>query len=427
MKKTLAFVLALTLILSLAACGGNASSSPTTDADTAESEAPVSDTATPELVTGESELKTGVLQIGAVCNTSGWFAILDSNNAYETTALANIINEEGGVQIEDTLYTIDLVVVDGRSEPDGIRQACISLADAGVEFVVETNDFWMVSGQDVFEEAGIMHVCAYAVGDPDFMDDDKEYAFTATNGTFGDYAAAITVLTEQYPECKKIVYVNNDDGTNDIVNEYLKSLGAQNGLEIIDSPIIYTGDTTDYAAIAMQVINSGADAFISSGTMDAVGGILKEMRASGSDMLCASTSGVSVGQLALLAGEEAAYNAFTLGMSFDPANNTEIFNKLYARIVEQYDEEVAANFSGYTASCLYTLLDVMKSCGSIEPDVVKAAWENGDEFDSLYGMGKVSGSETYGIDNHALSRPTPFTYLENGEAVFGGWIETYIP
>lgn len=416
MKKLLALLLALVFVFALAACGGDAGEeNKETDENTDTSE-------------NETEMKTDVLTIGIVAHESGWFADYDLNNIYETQALAAIINEEGGITIGDTTYTIELEIEDGQTDYDAVRSACIALADnEDIDYVIETNDFWVTTGEDVFEEAGIMHISCYTTGDTTYMSEEMVNAFAGTNGAYGDFLIAFEILTKLYTDVETVVYVNDDNGVTDEMLAMITSYGEQYGITVLQDNITYEGAATDMTATALQVIESGADAFIGNGTLTNMGAILKEVRAQGSDMVCAAVSGQNASNLLEICGEDAAYNAFTLGGSFEEEDNTEIRWKVYSYILEEYGEDVAMAFDGHMASTLWTLLDIMQECGSIEVEDVEAAWESGTTFDTLNGEGIVGGSESYGVDNHAIATPTPYTYLEDGEVIFGGWITVEIP
>jgi len=192
-------------------------------------------------------------------------------------------------------------------------------------------------------------------------------------------------------------------------------------------PITYSGDTVDVTAIATKLMALDADALISAGSITTMGGIIKELRNAGNDMVCALAIGQPAENLITICGEDAATNAFTLGAPADPAENTEILNRIRDRVAEEYGEEIAANFTGNFANCLWQIIDVMKQCGSVEVEDVVAAWEKCATIDTIYGPGRPCGAETYGIANHATANPTPVSLVEDGKAKFVGWLDVDIP
>ena len=423
--KKLAALLTALALLGLTACSGGGSG---------QSAAP-SDSAAPSasLPAGEGgEAKTSTLKIGLLVHQTGWFAGVDTPNYNEFHAMIDYVNNDlGGWTVGDTTYTLEPVAVDGQSDDAAVSSAALSLVDAGVDFVVETNDFWVASCADIFEEEGIMHTSAYCVLAPGYMSPEHTMAFTGSNGSAGDYRTAFAALAEYYPEVKTVVMCENDNGNIDITYPMIQAYAAEYGIEVIDK-LIFPGDTTDFSTVAMQLVESGADCFYGSGAPDAYGAILKAVRALGSDMVCACVQGKPASTLMEYAGADAASNAFTLGASIregDREKNTDILNALVDKVAELYGEENAATFDGAAANCLYIMLQLMQKCGSVDPAVVAAEWEKGGEVETIYGTGVIGGEQTYGVANHAVGSPRAVSIVDPEAEegwYFAGWLDTQI-
>ncbi len=427
-KKFLSLALTLALLFSLAACGGSGGGGSQSPAPSESQSAPPSDSGAPAEPT-----KTGTLNIGLLVHQSGWFAGVDTPNYNEFTAMVDYVNNDlGGWTVGDTTYTIDATYADGQSDYPALRTAAMSLVDAGVDFVVETNDFWVNSCADVFEDEGIMHVSAYCVLAPDYITEQNKMAFTGSNGSAGDYATTFAALKEYYPDVKTVIMCENDNGNIDTTFPLIQSYGTQYGLDVIGK-VIFPGDTTDYTPYAQQLVESGADCFYGSGAPDAYGALLKAVRALGSDMVCACVQGKPAATLMEYAGSDSSSNAFTLGPSTraaDKEKNTDILNALVDKITQMYGAETAATFDGAAANCLYVILQLMQKCGSVEPADVAAAWEAGGQVETIYGTGTIGGEETYGVANHAIGSPRSVSIIdptaEDGW-YFAGWMDTVIP
>lgn len=233
-KKLLALLLAAAMILGLAACGsGSGSAASTPPAESAK------DSAAAPATNGAAD--GNVLKIGALLNTTGWFASVDYNNQIEMQTLCDYINEQGGIDIGGTKYQLELVVEDGGSDAEGIRSAAQRLVDAGVKYVMETNDFWVESAIDIFENAGVMNVMAQNNMNHSVMNAETKYSYTFSNACTSQYYTAIEVLKDQYPEVKKVVYACDDNGVNDEQAALVKAGCEKFGLEYVDSPVIYDG------------------------------------------------------------------------------------------------------------------------------------------------------------------------------------------
>ena len=164
-KKLLALLLAAAMVLGLAACGsgsGSSSGGGSTTSDNAPAASTADSAAAPAADQNTTASGDNVLKIGALLNTTGWFASIDYNNQIEMQTLCDYINEQGGLDVGGTKYQLELVVEDGGSDAEGIRSAAQRLVDAGVKYVMETNDFWVEGAIDIFENAGVMNVMAQA-------------------------------------------------------------------------------------------------------------------------------------------------------------------------------------------------------------------------------------------------------------------------
>ena len=413
MKKILALLMALVMVFGLVACGAEPAPDASTDAPAQSDSGDAS---------GEK-----VLRIGGLVNQTGWFAVYDYNNILEMKTLANMYNAKGGIEIGGEKYMIEIVEADGQSDFEGVRAAAQILVDEGVDYVIETNDFWVEGAIDLFENAGVMNIMTMNNMSFTTINKDLKYSFSFNNGSAALYAAAIAVLVKDYPEVKSLVYCQSDDGLIDVNSALIASLCEEYGLEYIDKPVVYDAEATDFSAIALQVISSGADAFFGSGDVSNVGAIMKEIRNNGSDMTIAGVLGTNAGMLRDAAGADISDNAFTLGSDLsNPANNTEIFNEIFNAFKAEYGEETASTWSGYAVNCMYMLLQLLQSAGTTDVEEVIAHFNTIDQLESLYGPGKISGTETYGV-NHIISHPNPSTKLVNGEVVYGGMYECFVP
>ena len=431
-KRILAMLMALVMIFAMAACSNTAGDEQQSEQPSDSQTQPV-ESEQPSESTPAETTKTDTLKIGLLTHQTGWFAGVDTPNYNEFNAMIAYVNEDlGGWKVGDTTYTLEAVCVDGASDYAVLNTAALALVDAGVDFVVETNDFWVNTVAPVFEEEGIMHVSAYCVLAPGYIIPENPLAFTGSNGTGGDYATAFAALAKYYPDVKSVILANDDNGLKEEMLDLMQKYADPYGIEV-KGFVIYPGDTTDYTPYAQQLVDSGADAFLGNGSPDAYGALLKAVRAMGSDMVCACAQGKTATTLMEYAGADASYNAFTLGPSTresDKALNTDILNALVEKVREMYGDENAATFDGAAANCLYVLMQLMQKTGSVDPEVVAAEWAKGGTIETIYGTGTIGGEETYGVANHAIGSPRSVSIIdptaEDGW-YFAEWIETLVP
>ena len=434
MKKLLALLLAMAMVLSLAACGGAAASGSSAaaeaPADAAEApadaaEAPADAAEAP----AEEAAPAGdnVLKIGALINTTGWFASIDYNNQIEMETLCKYYNDQGGIDIGGTKYMLELVVEDGGSDAEGIRSAAQRLVDQGIQYVVETNDFWVEGAIDIFENAHVMNIMAQNNMNHGVMNAETQYSYSFSDACTSQFPAALDVIKENYPDVKTIVYACDDNGVNDEQAALVKENAERVGIEYIDSPVIYDGESTDFSSIALKIVNSGADAFIGNGTPDNIAALIKEVRAAGSDMVCAAVITLSPGVLIGGSGLNDLSNVFTFGSDIaTPENNTEIFNTIYNLFVETYGADNATAWNGAALDCLYNLLQLMQGAGSTDVEAVRTYFDGVDTVETLFGTGVRCGEKTFGTA-HLIAHPSHALKAENGQIVYMGTYECVAP
>ncbi|MGI5971551.1 MAG: ABC transporter substrate-binding protein [Oscillospiraceae bacterium] len=430
LKKIVSISLALAMLLFLVACNG-ATKEPGGETgapggDSTPSASDKSPAPAPDGSTSPGE-KTDVLKIGVLINLTGWFSVIDANNKNEITAYANMLNEEGGVKIGDTTYTVELVFEDGQSDATGIRNAAQLLVNSGCKYVIETNDFWVESAMDIFEKNGIMNMMAQNNMSPATINPDLKYSFTFCNGAVANYDAAFQAIKDLYPEAKTVIHCQNDDGQQEALQELMREKCEKYGFTYIDEPVIYDASATDFSAIALQIIKTGADIFMGNGQPANVASILKEVRNNGSDQVFAPIIGMPAASLMEIAGIGASTRVFSESWDLSTeANCPPLFWKIYQKYVEDFGAESAASMGGNFSNTLYVLLNLMQGCGSIDVGDVIAYWDTLETVDTIYGTGIIGGKETYGV-NHLVAHPTGITYLVDGKQEFGGIYDTIVP
>ena len=424
-KKLFAMLLAASMVFSMAACGSGSSSAASSAGSTGAPAAPASNAASAENTTTSSG--DNVLKIGALINTTGWFASIDYNNQIEMETLCKYYNDQGGIDIGGTKYQLELVVEDGGSDAEGIRSAAQRLVDQGIQYVIETNDFWVEGAIDIFENAGVMNIMAQNNMNHNVMNADIKYSYSFSDACTSQYSTALDVIKDQYPEVKSVVYCCDDNGVNKEQAALIEDACKRVGLEYNDAFIVYDGETTDFSSIALKVINSGADAFIGNGTPDNIAGLLKEVRSAGSDMLCAAVITLSPGALIAGSGLNDLSGAFTFGSDIaTPEHNTDTFNELYKLFVDTYGQDNAAAWNGACMDNLYNLLQLMQGAGSTDVEAVRSYFDSIDSIETLFGTGVKCGEETFGVV-HLIAHPSHALKAENGQIVYMGTYDCVAP
>ncbi|MBN1367333.1 MAG: ABC transporter substrate-binding protein [Dehalococcoidales bacterium] len=369
--------------------------------------------------------ETKTLQIGSILALTGWFAGNEVTGARELDCMVDIINENGGIKVGDTYYKIEIVQMDNQSNLDGTAAAANQLAyDKKIKFVVETLGFLSLSGNSIFEENKILHVCPYNTFIPDEFNAQTPYKFVAGPSLFGSLSGTFSGIRQNFPDVINIACINPDDGTIPTTKPLLEKIVPGVGINLIGDIILYAPDTIDFNPIVSKLRSvQDVDAYVMiGGTNQQFAAVIKALRSMGDQKPFIWAGNISGPELMDIVGKEFAHNIMTLGMIED-AGNPPILNQLFEKMSTKYND--VAKY-GINANCLYFITQGIEAAQSLDTTVVRDKLESMASFDTVFGEGTLGGLETYGI-KHALVAPLPTHLIMNGEYTQGPWVSYSIP
>ena len=379
-------------------------------------------------ITASAEEKT--LKVGVACNATGWFADYDANCWEELVIYADMLNEEGGIKVGDDNYKVELVLADGQSDFAGMPTACMDLIDKGVDLVIETNDFWMVDGNQLLKDAGILTLSDYPDFATGFWTDANgnvnDCLVSCANGAANDIVALLTTLGEVYPDAHTIMYVCNADGTEAVKYQYVKSVCDAMGYELLEQYEVYDSSAPDMTAIAQKVAAADPDAYIGQGVISCIGQLIAALQDYDPDCICLASCGQNIEVLANIIGDSTKCNKIiSTGIGFDKEKNPELMNVIYDKLVEKFDEATANSWAGNMVNCLKVYKDIVEKIGTIDKDAILDYWKNAETLSTVYSdEAHLGGKESFGLDfNRMIVNPTPISTLDNGVATYLGWFQ----
>lgn len=419
MKKITVILLALLVCIVLAACGGGQTNTPPADTTPAPDTTTTPDTSAP---TGDN-----VIKIGALVNLTGYQAPIDLASTNEVKAYVDVVNSSGGWDIDGTKYQIEFIPSDMESDPTMAKSAALYLVDQGVKYVIETVDFMVTGVQDTWEQNGVMHICTWPTGDPNFGGVNYPHAFLGSGGNLTGYKAAMQAWISANSGGTKLVLCDQDSGINDVTFQIMKGYAKDLGLTMLDDKVIYAGDQTDFSSVAMSLIKTGADGFIGAGPVTNVGAITKELRNLGSDMWYVCPATQSMVTFSQIVGADGAYNAVSCCAVPDQGEQSQVYLDTYNKYKDMYGADEALIYNGNYPSCVYQLLQFMSTAKSTDVDAVMSAVESSTTVDTFFGQGKLGGSQYYGLPNRVVCNPAGQTVLDSkGNIIFNGYVDTWI-
>lgn len=415
-KKLLLIPLVLLLVSSLIAIGCPK------PPETTEPTQPTQTTEPPEQTPEVKTLTVGVL----ICLT-GWFSTFDTLEWEEAQVARDMLNERGGITINGQKYLIELTVEDCKSNNDGVIAAATKLVyDKDVKFIVGPAAFFSAASNQITEPNQILHVSAFTSMIPEEFGPDTPYTFLAHNSTVEHAIVGITALKEVFPQVKTVDFVTAEAGGSvPYADPPIRELLEENGYSVVGGTHVYPDEMADYSPLAAKLATSGSDGvFWGNGLPEHVGKALKSLRELGNNKPVVFMSSASPEDVKNIAGEAASTYFATTGISLGMPDTPPIMAEMQDRLVEKYGKERSVHLQ--IVNAIWCLAQAIEYAQSLDPTVVRDAWENLDTMETPYGTGHISGLETYGI-RHAISHPEPYQLLDNGEAKFGGWVDVRVP
>ncbi len=373
----------------------------------------------PPLGAAQQKAAPKTLKIGYLLCVSGWYSVFDAVEEGHVKAVAEMINEKGGITVQGQRYNIELVGEDGKSTLDGIAAGANKLVyDHKVKFVVGPTGFFSTGSSPIFEQNKVLHVSGYCSNQPGEVDKSTPYGFLGFDASIGTCIASWKVLKKEYPTVKTLALAATDDGSVPYLVPIVKKMIADLGYAIVGDTVTFPSEAEDYSPIAAKInAIKGADAlFILNGTPVHHGNIAKGLRELGNHkpiiLQCLTPAQV----IMAVSGKAAADNITCLGLTPHAKGNPALMDEAFDKNGKKLP------FFLFNPNGLWVLSRVIQAANSLDPTVVKAKWESMDKVDCLFGTCEFGGDVTYGLKHHAISHPLPYQKLVKGKVEYGGWV-----
>jgi len=238
MKKLVAILLALVLVVSFAACA-----KPAATTDTPAAEAPAS---------GNPVVKIGIYEPASGDNGAG--------GKQETLGIEYAHSVSPTVEINGTTYDVELVKVDNESSNDKAASAASTLVSAGVSVVLGSYGSGVsIAASPSFEAAGIPAI-GITCTNPQVTEGNTHYFricfLDPFQGTvLANYAYSTLGMKTAYCLSKL-----GDDYSGGLVNYFVKAFEALGGTCVQDT---FPDGNSDFTSYINNAKNSGAEVFFS--------------------------------------------------------------------------------------------------------------------------------------------------------------------
>lgn len=262
MKKLVACLLTLTMLLGMVACSSNRGGSASVDSailgNQATADAPNSAT------NDSSDASATPYKFALYCPLTGDNA--QYGQAFQTTIEIYIdnVNKNGGING----HPVELAVYDDKNDPkEALNIANLIVSDPDILAVIgsQTSSATLAAAP-VFQEAGIPMMTPQGSHADITLTGEYIFRMCCLSTAEGDFAAK-TMVGDGY-ENLAIIYANDDYGVS--VAEYWTDCVEKAGATVVASETFVSGQTKDFTPLISKIKAAGADAiFIEPGYSDA--------------------------------------------------------------------------------------------------------------------------------------------------------------
>lgn len=358
-----------------------------------------------------------VLKLGALGVMSGPYAGWGGVMSQTAQTLAEMYNAQGGVEIGDETYMIEIVSIDTRMDPkQAVTGAERLVLEEGIHYVLGPNvDTTAASVKPIMEANGAMNV-PYAFSRELY----EPPAAHSILGMVASYQVAPFIYSylQQQEGVERVSFLaaNAADPLNQ--RSEAMSIAEELGLEVVASTDTYEPGTTDFFPILTQVLSADPDLIVLSGVSPSDAGLLiKQARELGYEGFLSTETGQDPAAIYEVAGD-AANGFIAAGGASTPDIRSGFMEEFMDAYVEMWGEwnDVAALF-------VYAPEIIIQTLQAAGPEAITDVALFMETMESFEGVNpfvadatplKFVGRDDYG-QARQISVPIVVQYIEDGE------------
>ncbi len=363
------------------------------------------------------------IKIGFLAPLTGAVAAWGTPGLEGCKIWAERVNEAGGIKLEDGEHKIEFVSYDNEYDPAKARTGATKLIrEDGVSFVMMLGGDTWPGVQPVADKTGML----FSTLLPSDLSPDTPTLLAPTEVHPIYLVTGVEWLAENRPELKTAVMCAQDDALGlPSVATYLAAFEAA-GIEMQDEPLLFDPATTDFAPVVTRLLSTNPDIVcLDTCYSDYVHPICEQLFQQGFKGQIISATADFYDQIIAKTSKE-----FMEGFIFqfpdfdDPALNADNINfpdpnGFYAEYNKRYPGQWGAVSWEY-ASIMELWKAGAEKAGSVDPDAVLAAMQEGGKGQHAFGEAEWWGEELFGINN-ALVGDWPVVVIEDGKATIKGF------
>jgi branched-chain amino acid transport system substrate-binding protein len=368
------------------------------------------------------------LVIGGIFGLSGPGSESFSRIYDGTKAGAAWINDKGGLTIKGEKYLIKIIGEDSKMSPDGMIAAANKLVfQDKVKFIIQGVPIppFKAAISKILEDNKVLSVQNDGIGVNSEFSPQISYAF-GTMTARSAYNVGWANFAKLYPKAKTVVIVAPEDPATIEDAQYLGDGAKAHGLKVIGEEH-YPFGTADFYPMWTKIMTLKPDVVASSaGLPEWIGGVVKQGRELGfKGPFCLIMLGADPNVIIKIAGDKYATDIFSTNFDYTSEKMPPMVKEIARVIKQKIGVEITADsFMAFEA--IWVLAQAIQHAQSLDPTVVKNAFEKMTKIDTPTGPGKLGGLKTYGV-NHIVTRSYPLLKIMNGKIEQLGWAEPVLP
>jgi branched-chain amino acid transport system substrate-binding protein len=358
-----------------------------------------------------------VFKFGMITSVTGQMAPAFRSLFEAAKPAEDLFNQRGGITVNGQKYTIKIVTEDDQSSPSGGIAAINRMIQNNVKFIYAPQ--FMVTNLAIAplaEEAKILRIKGLGVGTEE-VGPKLRYSFYTSAQTY-NVSPNYNYLVRHYPKVKKIALISPDDPGAKSLREVTRKEAKKRGIEIVFEEAFKLGSEDFYPTLTRALAKKpdAIDMVISIAPWSAA--VINQSRELGFKGPIFSTIFADIAVLNTMVTPKYAYDIFHAQPDVSSPKMTPLI-KEYRAIVERQIKSTPFNTDHMlVVEALYPLLQAIQEAQSFDTTKVAATIENMKKVDTIYGPGRVTGKNEFGINHVIRTGVTPMSRIMNGKIEF---------
>lgn len=367
------------------------------------------------------------LKIGALVGLSGAGSESMARVGVGITEAVNWLNDNGGLTVNGDHYLIKLISEDYKMTVDGIVAATTKLVyEDQVKFIVDGCPIppFVAAISSITESNQVLRIDTDGRGSSDMLNANTPYAFSSSVD-MAYYETGFEAFLELYPEVKTVALTAPDEASSILAMDNLKARCKAHGLNVVDEETFVFG-ATDFYPMWNKILTYEPDCvMIAAGFPEWMASILKQGRELGFEGPVLSGNIGGDPYITLDIAGDYTTNFIAFGYDFKSPKMTSMIKEIAKILQDTYGVELTYDsLIGWEAT--WELAQAIEYAQSLDPTVVRDAWETMTSIETPSGPGTMGGLKTFGL-NHVCLGPCPMFRIMNGEVEHIEWFEPQLP